>query len=145
MGGRLLMSALLVLVGTTFAADDDDVKVTVKGTLHGDKFGYFVQANGGVFELVFNEAGKADMQRFHGEIKGDLVQVQGTLFVEDDGGKGKARLTLYANDISRVKRVVVTERREVVVTPPPPVIVRETWVEPRRRHGVDLPGVHIHW
>jgi hypothetical protein len=140
--GKVLLTALLVVTGTAFAVDEDDAKVTIKGTLHGDKFGYFVHANGGVFDLIFSEAGKADMQKFYGEIKGDLVQVAGTLYVDDDG-KGKPRLTVYANDISRVKRVVVTERREVVVAPPP-VIVREEYVE-RRRHGVDLPGIHIHW
>ena len=143
MGGKYLLVALLAFSGMAFAADEDDAKITLKGTLHGDKFGYFVQANGGVFELIFNESGKADMQKFYGDIKGDLVQVAGTLYIDDDG-KGKPRMTVYANDISRVKRVVVTERREVVTTPPP-VIVRETYVEPRRRHGVDLPGVHIHW
>jgi len=144
MFSRVFLTGLLILTGAVFAQDEDDIKVTIKGTLHGDKFGYFVQANGGVFDLVFSAAGKADMQRFHNELKGDLVQVQGTLYIDDDGGKGKARLTVYANDITRVKRVVVTERREVVTTPPP-VVVRETYVEPRPRHGVDLPGVHIHW
>jgi|ERR1043165_2713903 hypothetical protein len=141
MFGRIFVAALLALTTAAFTADEDDVNVTVKGTLHADKFGYFVQANGGVFDLVFNETGKADMERFNRDLKGDLVQVSGKLYVDDDG-KAKPRMTVYANDISRVKRaVVVTER---VVTTPPPVIVREEYIV-HKRHGVDLPGIHIHW
>ncbi len=141
MSGKFLLAALLAFGVCTFAAavEEGNVSVTVKGTLHEDKFGFFVQADGNVYELNFSEAGRADMHKFHSELKGDYVKVTGALVI-GEVTNNKPRLIVYSSDVSRVKiEGVVTERRVVEQ----PVIVRETYVE--HRGGIHLPGIHINW
>ncbi len=104
MAGKILLVALLafMLGQAAFASEDEGATVTVKGRLHEDKFGFFVQANGSIYDLVFAENAKADMHKFHSELKDDYVQVTGSLFV-DNTDKAKPRLTVYTNDITRFK------------------------------------------
>lgn len=141
---RFVAAAILAAcMGVSWAADD--VQVTIKGVLVEDKSGFYVRANGGMFDLYFTEDGRADMRKFHGTLQGDMVQVSGALQVRED--KGKTFLMVYANDIRRLKgeRVVVTETTTTPVpVAPPPVIVRERYVE-RDRGGIHLPGIHINW
>lgn len=141
MSGKILMAALLTFGACTFAADEGNVNVTVKGTLHEDKYGFFVQADGQTFDLNFNEAGKADMHKFYADLKGDPVKVSGALVI-GEVTNGKPRLIVYSNDVSRIKGDggVVTERRVIEQ----PVIVRENYVE-HHGGGIHLPGIHINW
>ncbi|HLX64737.1 MAG TPA: hypothetical protein VKX17_25930 [Planctomycetota bacterium] len=142
--GRFILAIVMAAaVATPLWAEtaDEGANVTIRGRMHEDKHGFFVTANGGLYDLQFADNAKADMHKFYGGLNGDFVQVTGSLYVDNDD-KGKAHMTVYANDITRFKpTAVVTERR---VVEPPPVIVREEYVE-HRRNGVDLPGIHIHW
>jgi len=136
------MVALLAFGACTFAsaADEANVRVTVKGTLHQDKYGYFVQADGQTFELNFSDEGKTDMQKFYSDLKGDWVKISGALVI-GEVTNGKPRLIVYSDDVAREKVVIVGERQP----PPQQVIVRENYVEHRRGGGIRLPGIHIHW
>ncbi len=144
---RFFAAAILAAcMGASWASDD--VQVTIKGVLNEDKNGFYVRANGGMFDLYFTEEGRADMRKFHSSLQGDMVQVSGTLNVREHNGK--TFLNVYASDIKRMKgerAVTETTTTTTVVPaapPPPPVVVRERYVE-RDHSGIHLPGIHIHW
>lgn len=118
---------------------EESVNVQIKGVLHEDKNGFFIRANGGVFDLYFTDEGRADMHKFHSSLEGDMVSVSGTMRVQQD--KGRDFLMVYATDISRLKgeKVVVRE------VPEQPVIIRDRYIEREHGGGIHLPGIHIHW
>lgn len=138
----LIASLVIGLGASAFAAQEPNVTVTVKGILHEDKNGFFIQADNSVYDLVFDQGARADMHKFHDGLKGDWVKVSGALSVEDVAN-AKPRLVVYANDIGRFRpETVVTTTTEPVVVERP-VIVREHYVE--RERGIHLPGIHINW
>ena len=139
----VLITALMVGLGASvFAAQEPNVTVTVKGILHEDKNGFFIQADNSVYDLVFDEGSRADMHKFHGALKGDWVKVSGAFRIEEVAN-AKPHLVVYANDIGRFRpETVVTTTTEPVVVERP-VVVREHYIEHDR--GINLPGIHINW
>ena len=141
----VLIASLMVGLGASaFAAQEPNVTVTVKGILHEDKNGFFIQADNAVYDLVFDENSRADMHKFHAALKGDWVKVSGALRVEEVAN-AKPSLVVYANDIGRFRPETVVQTTTVAepVVVERPVIVREHYVEHNR--GINLPGVHINW
>lgn len=136
--------AVLLVLGmgsAAFAADPQNVQVTIKGILHEDKNGFFFKIEGAIYDISFNDENKADMHKFFTALEGDMVKVSGELHVQEVKD-GKPFFTIYTNDIARLKgeRVKVVSRETVVEEP---VVTREYYVE--HPHGINLPLVHINW
>ncbi len=122
---------LLALGGTAFAAQDDYARVEVKGILQEDRDGMFIKADGKTFDINFNKGEKIPQVN-------DLIVVSGKLNVEEMTD-GKPKLVVNANRVTVLEPANVKYQSE---NPPP--VIRERVIE-ERRHGVDLPGVHVHW
>ncbi|HEY3319201.1 MAG TPA: hypothetical protein VGP72_01845 [Planctomycetota bacterium] len=139
MANRVILAAVLALGlgGTAFAATEankEDSTITVKGILQEDKNGFFLSADGVIYDVRINNESKADMHKFYTGLEGDLVEVSGVLHTEV--ADNKPYMILYSNDITRLKgeRVPVAQRP-----------VREVYVEHPHSSGIDVPFVHIHW
>jgi hypothetical protein len=137
---KLLLAAVLAIgMGTSLmAAEGESAVVTLKGVLQQDKNGFFIKIDGTFYDISIGDESKADMQKFYTGLEGDMVAVTGALHVQDVPN-GKPYITVYSNDITRLKGVRVVR----TTTEPETVIVREHYVE--RPRGIHLPGVHINW
>ena len=126
--GRILavLGILVLFSATTYAAQDEFVQVEIKGTLHSERGGATISADGFRYQLDLSPRLEKQAQGLDNR----QVMVSGNLFVRE-GKDGCPRIFVEARRIGEFRDGEVRYEREVVREPVERrVIVREKEHDP---------------